>query len=975
MFIPATQRKLSLSIKFVLATLPCLPILAHAQNDTQTVEEVLVTGSYIRRSEGFTAASQVTQFSAEDLEAEGTINMGEVVQNLTFVNGAESAITNSVQGTSSNVTSVNLRGLGASSTLTLMDGKRVPTENVLVMLPNIAIQRLDIVADGASALYGSEAVAGVVNFVPFKNYEGLKLEAYTEGDSRGDFRDSQLSLLWGGTISDDIDVVFAASHRDNTELAWHERPLLLQSGLTFSGTANPGNFNVPLRDENGALIGASERRPDPNCGERTDPGVAPASPFGFELFGRCWFEVASQRDFREPSEISTYYGSFTWRSSEDLTLSAQFNYGRQYETGSSSTSNPGGRVSELPMIRGELPGNPFRATDANGNPLFAVDANGDTLPDRDSSGAVILTADPTNPGSGIPFNEDVTFNAWRPLGNANTLSSGHNPDGSQADENDDRNWRVALQADFTVPFVEGWRGSIFYTAMEFQDTDRSTQSLSFSAIEQGLNCDVLNDRDACFNPFAVVDPADATSVHVMDAIATRFREENTTELQTWDAIFTGIVPGISLPGGEVGAAVGYQRRHDTFSNIPAANIIAGDQFIGDQLLPFAAERHVDSFFLELALPVLDNLEVEAAIRNEDFSTGQESTDPKIGVVWSPVDWLNLRSTWGEAFVAPTIRQLNDPQICGLSNADDPFSSFSGFVTTCNQGNPDLVPESSETLTFGFDLMPIDGLRVSLTYNETDFANRIVGTNTVQLLRTDYFNFQQATGFAGDPNDETNNPSIEQLTSWVSNPLSDQRIVRDPQDITRITTVFASDSNAASVLVEAFDLQADYSFDIGNLGNFRINLQGTFVDRFQFQESVDRPIEQAVGRQNSETAIAPALPEWKANLRLGWNRGNHAASVVVRYVDEVIFDANEFSFQQFAPFSEWQSTDVIRSWVDADAFYTYRGIEWLGGESAITIGARNITDRWAQRTGMTTGVVGELQDPLGRVVYARVNYEF
>ncbi|MFT4887959.1 MAG: outer membrane receptor for ferrienterochelin and colicin [Candidatus Azotimanducaceae bacterium] len=114
------------------------------------IEEVVVTGSFIRRSKGFTQASSLLPLTAVDLEAQGTMNMGEVIQNLAFVNGAASSTTNSIQGTNSLEPNIDLRGLGASSTLTLMDSKRVANENVMGLLPQIAIQRLDIVADGAA---------------------------------------------------------------------------------------------------------------------------------------------------------------------------------------------------------------------------------------------------------------------------------------------------------------------------------------------------------------------------------------------------------------------------------------------------------------------------------------------------------------------------------------------------------------------------------------------------------------------------------------------------------------------------------------------------------------------------------------------------------------------------------------------------------------------------------------------------------
>ena len=177
-----------------------------AQQDQ--VEEVVVTGSYIRRTEGFDAASPVTSFTAEDLEAEGTINMAQMVQNLTFNNGT--GTTNSIQGTTNQIANFNLRGLGARATLTLMDGKRLVEQNVQQLLPAVALQRMDIVTDGAATIYGTDAVAGVVNLVPYKSYDGFKLEYYEEGDSRGDFRRNEISFL-GGTSIDDIDIVVAGS--------------------------------------------------------------------------------------------------------------------------------------------------------------------------------------------------------------------------------------------------------------------------------------------------------------------------------------------------------------------------------------------------------------------------------------------------------------------------------------------------------------------------------------------------------------------------------------------------------------------------------------------------------------------------------------------------------------------------------------------------------------------------------------------
>ncbi|MCB1666442.1 MAG: hypothetical protein KDI28_11715, partial [Pseudomonadales bacterium] len=160
------------------------------------------------------------------------------------------------------------------------------------------------------------------------------------------------------------------------------------------------------------------------------------------------------------------------------------------------------------------------------------------------------------------------------------------------------------------------------------------------------------------------------------------------------------------------------------------------------------------------------------------------------------------------------------------------------------------------------------------------------------------------------------------------------------------------------------------------GNIDLQLQGTYMDTYQFQLVEDGPVREAVGNQNNPFGAVPTIPQIRANFRINWSMGNHAISATTRYIDEVKFDASEFSFQQFFPGAEWGGpTDKLRAWTQLDMFYSYRGYEALGGEFAFSVGARNLTDRMPQKTGMIAGVAAETQDVLGRMLYARVNYRF
>ena len=979
-------------------SLSLLPIAgASLAQDEATVEEVIVTGSYIRRSEGFSQASSVVQLSAEDLEAEGTLNLGEVVSQLTFVNGDASQITNTIQGQDSRSTSVDLRGLGARSTLTLLGGKRLVNENILATIPTIAIQRMDFVADGNAALYGNEAVAGVVNIVPYTSYDGFRLETFAEGDTRGDYDEHSVQFLWGGDIGE-VDVVLAGQFHQNSRLAWNERNILANSGLVISSNA-PGNWFVPNRDEDGMYTGSRGRAADPSCtpgSERTDytPGVA-ANAYGMRSGTSCFFDFGDQRSAREPLEKTQLYANMTWDYSDDLTFSVQGYQTRLSERTYSSTSNPGNsRIGELPAVRGEMPGNPFRAC-AGGrfdrfNPfvcadpadnLFGVDYDGNGLPDRhgpdiDVNGDGLPDAI-VHPNGWIPLYEDVVARTLRPINKTHTRSHGHSPDAANLSDNIDHISRYTFQADFTVPFLEGWEGTAAYTHGYRELQFMSNQNYDITAMIQGLNCDVVYERSACYSPFLIVNPEDNNSVHVMNAVAGRSIEVIEDKLSTIDIILNGELPlgDFELPGGPIGAAVGYQFRDDKYLNIPAEEEMAGVTWIGSANRERASSgsRNIDAYFAEFALPVLDNLEVELAVRREEFSTGQSATVPEYGVTFAPLDWLTLRATAGEAFIAPTLEQLLNPLTCGLGTVSDPFSTFEAWTTTCGGGNPNLDNETSKSRQLGFDIA-LDNFDFHVTWVEIDFQNRIVGKNAQDLLDEEFEVFKQATGFSG-----SGKPTLEQLTAWVNDPRSNNEIIRSRDDVATVLQICCRGSiNAEFVKVTAWDFDANYTFGFDNIGDFRLGLKASYVQEFLVQTNPESPVRDVAGGYNYRTAAAPELPHWKANLRLGWTNGDHAVVSTVHYIDDLPYDGPTYShMDRFSGF--YRPGNIVDTgvyaWTDMDIAYTYRGLELFDGEVAMTLGSRNVFDREPQRSPEFMGVVGGLQDVMGRILYARLVYDF
>ena len=983
---PGFQRKL-LCAAISMSLLP-IAGTALAQDDS-VVEEVIVTGSFIRRTEGFRSASPLTQISLEDIAAQGTPNMGDVIHNLSFNQGS-SISSNITPGSGASTTAINIRGLGSNATLNLVDGKRIIDSNVNQMLPQIAINRLDIVVDGAAALYGSQAVAGVVNFVPIKSYDGFKFEVFNmQTEANDSYQEQMYSFLWGAEVGG-IDIVTAGQWRDNSNLLWSDRPDLYKAGFNFSSSGNPGQYSVPGRDESGMLTGANSRQGDLGCGDMStmaDPTGAgdrlnPNGNLGSN--NTCYMDFGQWWELNPANQQAVFYTNANYEVNDDLTLNAQLNWNSLTYKGQNSAANPGGRVDELPMLRGELPGNPYRAKDANGNPLFAADLNGDTLPDRNAAGVVQL--DPL----GIPFNEDVNFSGWRPFGKSQTPAAGLNSNGSFPGFARETAFRVALDAEFTVPYIEGWRGqaSVMYSNEKILGRFNNQ---SFSAISQGLNCDTLGPVDDCFNPWAVnpdVLRPYTNSQAVADSLfpTQLLRRRTDNSLYTMDLILNGEVPlgNFELPGGPIGMAVGLQRRGNGFDYIPSSIEQSGDLYNGAEDQPANETRDVDAWFVELAIPVLDNLEITMAVRDESYSTGQSSTDPKFGIAYSPTEWLTLRATKGTAFIAPSLNDLNAPERCNLSNIDDPMSSFFAYARRCQAGNRLLTPETADTRSYGLTFEPIDNLRIDLDWSQTNFSDRIVSIDPQQLLSLDYFNWSNSAGVS-----DGREPTVAELTSWVASGQQDPRIVRAANDATQILRVTVGQSNAAANNVEAYDLKVRYQFDLdaitglmgfNDVGAITMQFNATKIDLWEYQKFATDPISSPLGQRNRFLGEAPPLPELKANMRVSWVNGNHSVSVAAQYIDEIEYDGYNWGssfFNQFPHFTGFDISerDTLRAFTSTDATYNYQGLEVMGSDVDLTFGARNVFDRLPQRVNDFAGMESILYDARGRMLYGRITMEF
>ncbi len=438
---------LCLAIAGLTASTGYVPVFAQ---QTQEIEEIVVTGSFIKR-DGFDSAVPLTVVGSEEIEANATPNLGEVLANQTFNYGTDTQTnTYAARSQGGNNSQANLRGLGANATLNLFDGKRTDNTNLNNALPQIAIQRIDIVKDGASALYGTDAVAGVVNIIPNKSFEGAKFNFLRKQTDDSALEENQYEFMTGSS-TDNGHFVMAIGYSERGELQQVERPNFLRNGFERSGTGNPGDWtaydrwsDVYADDTNAAYRGAlasgvtlapgqlllpshlstvedldtngdgvidsddsspSERytaalrKADPGCGafngSGTDVGIKNNYRSGDRTATNCRLHFGEFWNYINPQDKFNLWSNFSFDFSDDVTNEIDFMFSRLSTESRGSPQNPGGRTEEFPIVPGTHPGNPFRAysdTDGDGivdpgERLFAQDLNGDGIPDRGATDA------------------------------------------------------------------------------------------------------------------------------------------------------------------------------------------------------------------------------------------------------------------------------------------------------------------------------------------------------------------------------------------------------------------------------------------------------------------------------------------------------------------------------------------------------------------------------------------------------------
>jgi outer membrane receptor protein involved in Fe transport len=921
-----------------------------AQQNSSDIEEVVITGSFIRNSD-FTGASPVDTVDQETLLTYGAANIGQYIRDLTYTQNVDTVanvLGGAGGGQDSNSAQFNLRGLGTASTLTLLDGRRNINEAALsAILPDIATNRIEIVLDGGSALYGSDAVAGVVNLIPIKEYDGFRIRSFYGRDNGGDFEEPKLGMMWGKTFDNGLNVVAALEIGKKTALQREERPKFLAiENSTFIGA--PGHYH---RDGN-------QFSPylDPSCGtynDVTDLGQKDNNPSGFQLNSfLCGFHYGQWTDYNREANDFIFYGNAQYEVSDSLTL--EFQVADSYRESIFSTE-------------------PVTPMASDWYPQMSIPINHPA----NTSGSVL------NPGA---FGVGV-YTIWNGLEQGVGSKPSQVADTSYFPERYQYTTEVyKFGATFDVGDT-GWSGEAW---LGYQSYEQRVDTYDGNALRMiaALNGEGGPNGDEWFNPFSSrdirspfydADRSDGTWTNNSQEVVDWLFESGDYDIQSdrliiFDAFVTGDL--FELPAGPVGAAFGVALRDRTDGTDDAPLRKAGIdwQSSAGKSAPLGIRERDDSMtqavFAELEVPILDSLSMQIAARYEEFTDlDLDNTSPKVAFRWQPLDDISFRASWGESFLAPAASQVGafSRDSCFLNRTgQDPITGQDLLgVLSCTSKNPNLQPEESEIWNVGLTWEGIENLSISLDYQEIEYTDRIVTLGAQDVANQQFFNALAATGFTTDNYDPTpGSASYDAVLGWVlANPSP--TVIRNELGIP--TEVVSVADNINSNIVDVVDLTATYSFDYGDWGNFNIALNAAHYVTYDYA-GLDGVVVDATGRRNADTALSPPLPENVVTLRLGWVRGDHAATFLTKYTDEFTFDGTFKATSAIAP------PVVISDSYIANASYTYFFDDFIGSSGNVTVSANNLFDWEPRRLPVQGGFESRLYDNFGRMLGISVDFE-
>jgi iron complex outermembrane receptor protein len=808
---------------------------AQAAETTETTEldRIEVTGSRILRTETETA-SPVQVIQREEIDRTGRRTIGEYLQTLT-VDGSGSVPKSFGAGFASGSAGVSLRGLGAGNTLVLVNGRRIAPYGLaddgqkvftdLSIIPLEAVERVEVLKDGASSIYGSDAIAGVVNIILRKDFQGAVATVSSGASHENDGNEHKASLTWGaGDLAENgtnfffsveagkSDSIAVSDRRGrkwigNGDISRYGYDPTLFGGL-FGYIANPaslggGGYNSPVGNvqaigPDGAPIGNVVSLEDQAaCAQlvtttATDPN------------GGCVWDSAQFLDLQPEQKYINFFSRGTFALGDNAELYTEFAYGKK-ESSFNNTPNGVSGTWASPL------GGPVNA---NAGPQ-----------------ATIIGAD--HPDNILGVDARLRYSAFDV--------------GPRHTDTENEFYRALIG----VKGVIGeWDYDIGYLHSATQLSQSRTGYLQYDRVREVL----MNGDTSPVGWWRLGTDAGLNSQALYDYISPTISSEAETTMDILDVSFSRSFGG--LAGGPMGVAFGGEwRRLRTFltplTGTERSNVIALGYSAYD------GEETVTSAYAELTAPVLPSLELSGAVRMDSYREGETSVTPKFGAKWKPAEWIALRATYAEGFRAPNAAETagssvgfavaSNPVRC---NADPDATNCPGPVAFINRPNPDLEPETAKSYSAGIVLQPMQNTTLTIDAWEIKRENEITTRGLQESLD------------AGDYILDTDElPGVPGSGSLLA--------------------VFTNYINSSSTTVRGVDLDVRQGFGLGQAGRLTLDLQWSHISSYEFVDSTGS-YEFAGTHDNCNVTNCIGTPKDRINLGATWDIADFSFSAVANY---------------------------------------------------------------------------------------------
>ncbi len=899
--------------------------------ETQKLQKVEVTGSSIKRVQD-EGALPIQVITRQDIERAGITSAEQLLASISANGtGADNLSSNTgiqlgtTDRNNNGNTSANLRGLGASSTLVLLNGRRVSTHGAkgnavdLNSIPLAAVERVEVLKDGASAIYGTDAIGGVINFILRKDYGGVELTAFTDitNDGGGNINRGSILAGWGDLAKNRFNVMASVTFDKQEKLAGSQRRF--SNGFQPDRGLSPDTTGTPFATQTGGAgtaIGSTYTTPNLGTGTQTynranllsfqgkcDTG-SQMSQYQFLLWGSpgfrnaCAFDYTGQAILIQPVERTNLVSRATFQVAPQHTaffevVASRSKSEKQYEQSQVTTSIAAGNAYPV------------------GGPFY-----------QDLS-AFIPKFDPTKP---------IAYR-WR------CTDCGRRTIDSVSDA-----YRYLLGMEGLIGTWDyklgissaGNKANSVLGDGYMRNTDRNGVAGFNTALATGLiNPWLLPGQSQTAAAQALINGAKASGTSLFGGEAT---------LTQFDGAVSGEL--MALPAGPLAVAAGFDVRKESYK-------FRNDQVTTEVIrdAPFDAEfpkvsRDIRAIFAEAAVPIFKELEMSFAVRHDRYSDFGGTTNPKVSFKFTPTKDLLFRGSYNTGFRAPSFFQLfgatgegpvpgniADPILCPLAPTD--LSVCAIRPNARSGGNTSLTPEKSKQYTVGMVLAPLDWMTASVDVWEIKRNDRIYELTPQQVIA----NF---------------NTFPENLVRG-----SDGRL-DGPGGYIRAGFV-----NAEGDITHGVDVNWQANGKLGS-GKWNASIDGTYIDSFRSRIFANQVFTETVGRYNSRDLFV----RWKHQARFTYTEGpwsgTFSQSYTAGYLDEIPAGVVPPGFNPY-----------VKAYIVYNASATYTGFKNL----TISGGIKNLLNTYPPFTAHNVDFAAgagwdpRVADPRGRAFTARVTYRF